>query len=173
MANYYTQFSEAIPNLTTEEETWLRRQLEYVFVFGEQEYAEGELPASLDLANADWEGIRASRNAEDADRYTSGCQHEFHDATEWDDYGRTLWLYSDEQGDPEFAAHLAHQFLKRFRPDQCWSLTYARTCSRLRFGAFTGGAVFVTADDIRWYTARRFVEDEQKHFCKRHQKRRR
>ena len=43
---------------------------------------------------------------------------------------RSLWLHADDYGDPTHVAWLVHKFLKRFRPDQCWSLTYANTCSK-------------------------------------------
>ncbi|MGA2258340.1 MAG: hypothetical protein ABSG53_27055, partial [Thermoguttaceae bacterium] len=53
---------------------------------------------------------------------------------------------------------LVHKFLKRFRPDQCWSLTYANTCSKFRVGEFSGGAVFVTANEIKCQNADDFVQ---------------
>ena len=64
-----------------------------------------------------------------------------------DGWGRHLWFYAEESGSPDNVAWLVQKFLKRFRPDQCWSLTYAATCSKPRVGEFGGGAVFVTADD--------------------------
>jgi hypothetical protein len=56
------------------------------------------------------------------------------------------------------------KFLKKFRPDQCWSLTYATTCSKPRAGEFGGGAVFVTADEIKWQNAYDFIEDQRAAF---------
>ena len=64
-------------------------------------------------------------------------------------------------GNPDNVAWLVQKFLKKFRPDQCWSLTYAATCSKPRVGEFGGGAVFVTADEIKWQNAYDFVEQEQ------------
>ena len=62
-------------------------------------------------------------------------------------WGRHLWVYAEESGSPDNVAWLVQKFLKKFRPDQCWSLTYSTTCSKPRVGEFGGGAVFVTADD--------------------------
>ena len=50
------------------------------------------------------------------------------------------------------------------RPDQCWSLTYATTCSKPRLGEFGGGAVFVTADNIRWNNSYDFVAEQRNAF---------
>ena len=164
MADYYLQFSEVIDHLSTDEEAWLCRQLEYIFVFGDQEYGEDNLPAGLDPDDADWEGIRAWRNHDDIeDSEDVGFDYAFGDDRSGD-WGRQLWLYRQESGDVERVACLVQQFLKQFRPDHCWSLTYSRTCSKLRVGAFTGGAVFVTAEEIEWETARQFVDDRRKLF---------
>ena len=40
-------------------------------------------------------------------------------------------------------------------------MTYARTCSKPRVGEFGGGAVFVTADEVKWENAYDFVEEER------------
>ena len=71
-------------------------------------------------------------------------------------WGRHLWVYAEESGNPDNVAWLVQKFLKKFRPDQCWSLTYATTCSKPRAGEFGGGAVFVTADAIMWQNCLRF-----------------
>ena len=63
--------------------------------------------------------------------------------------------------------HLVQKFLKRFRRDQCWSLTYANTRSKPRLGEFGGGAVFVTADEICWNDCYDFVEEQRKTFQRR------
>ena len=62
MANDYLQFSEVIPNLTPAEENLARRQLEHIYIFGDQEFGDECVPKDLDPADADWNGIRAWRN---------------------------------------------------------------------------------------------------------------
>ena len=74
---------------------------------------------------------------------------------------RYLWLHADTYGEPAHVAWLIQKFLKRFRPDQCWSLTYANTCSKPRVGEFSGGAVFVTANEIKFQDASDFVEQQR------------
>jgi len=162
MTNNYLEFSEVLPHLTAEEERWLREQLESVCVFGDREYAQDELPSDLDAADADWSGCRAWRDLEGHDPDDGemiGFECEFHaDQDTPDGWGRHLWLHAEEGADLERIAHLVQKFLKHFRPDQCWSLTYATTCSKPRAGEFGGGAVFVTADQVEWQNAYDFVE---------------
>ena len=66
--------------------------------------------------------------------------------------------------DLERVAHFVQQFLKSFRPGDCWSLTYATTCSKPRVGEFGGGAVFVTAAEIKWDNAHDFVDRSKRQF---------
>ncbi len=165
MANNYLQFSEAIAQLTHLEENWLQRQLETVYVFGDQEYTEDEMPDELSASDATWCGCRALRDLPDVDSDDdAGFQYEF---GQGDELGRHLWIYANEGGDPNCVAHLLQKFLRQFRPDQSWSLTYATTCSKLRLGEFAGGAVFVTATTIESFDACDFVSTRQAEFTSR------
>ncbi len=76
-ANNYLQFSEVIPHLTPDEETWLQQQLAVISVFGDQEYLEDDLPDGLNPDDADWSGVRAWRNLETrsfSDTYSRLCE---------------------------------------------------------------------------------------------------
>ena len=164
MANNYLQFSEVIPQLTTQEADWLRGQLEVVCVFGEQEHPEDKLPPGLDRDKADWIGCRAYRDmlgydpewGEDA-----GFEYEFSQDDRDKEWGRHLWLHADESGTIDRIAHLVQKFLKAFRPDESWSLTWAVSCSKPRVGEFGGGAVFVTAEEVIWQDAYELATDRQ------------
>lgn len=161
MANYDLQFSEAIGNLTIPERDWLEQQLETVYLFGDQEYTEHDLPKNLSLSDTSWCGCRALRDLPDVDSDDAGFQYEFGQDGE---LGRHLWVYAEEGGDPNCVAHLVQKFLCQFRPDQSWSLTYATTCSKLRLGEFAGGAVFVTAETIESFDACDFVRTRRVEF---------
>ena len=141
MADNYLEFSETLDTLTPEEAAWLEQQL------GEDQ--DTGCPVFL-------------LNYEDRDPDDTDCGFAY--SFEESDGIRHLWLYADESGNADHAAHLVQKFLKQFRPDQCWSLTYATTCSKLRVGEFAGGAVFVTADEIRTQNAYDFIEDCTKAF---------
>jgi hypothetical protein len=169
VADNYLEFSEVITDLSQSEEDWLDSQLETVCVFGEQEYAEDQVPAGLDPCEADWMGCRAYRDDPDCADYVKqldmdgpGFEYDFADGDNLpDSWGRHLWIHGGENGYVDGAACLVRKFLKRFRPDQCWSLTYATTCSKPRVGEFSGGAVFVTAEEIHWQNAYGFVEQHR------------
>ena len=166
MADNYLEFSEGIANLTEPEEAWLKEQLQTVHVFGEKEYVEDAVPAELADTEPDWSGSRFLRDKGDHDPTWDalGFEYSFHDDPGKGGWGRHLWLYAEEGGNPDNVAHLVQKFLKKFRPNQCWSLTYATTCSKPRVGEFGGGAIFITADEINWQNAYDFVEQERTAF---------
>ncbi len=164
MADNYLQFSEVIANLTEPEEAWLKEQLQPIRVFGGNEYAEDAAPA--EQADAEWDGIRFLRDKTDYDPKWDalGFEFDFCDDQDRGGWGRHLWLYAEEWGDGGNVAWLVQKFLKKFRPDQCWSLSYAATCSKPRVGEFGGGAVFVTADTIAWQDSGDFIEGQRAAF---------
>jgi hypothetical protein len=168
MANQYLEFSEVLPNLTSEEEAWLNEQLEIVHVFGDQQYTSAELPEGLDAMKSDWCGIRAWHDLEELPglRTDVGFCYEFCDEDLDEDWGRHLWFYTEEWGYPELVAHLVQKFLKRFRAGDCWSLSYAVTCSKPRVGEFGGGAMFVTANEIQYFSDGDFREKSREAFEK-------
>ena len=134
-------------------------------MFGGREYAENEVPENRDPHEADWIGCRAYRDlpgCEPDDAENVGFEHEFSDDDKDGDWGRYVWLYAEEWADVERVAHLVQKFLKKFRPDQCWSLSWATTCSKPRVGEFGGGALFVTAGAVAWQNAYDFIEDQKR-----------
>ena len=166
MADNYLQFSEVLANLTEPEEAWLEEQLQPIRVFGDKEYPEDAVPAELADTEADWSGIRFLRDNpdHDPDWDVLGFEYHFHDDNDPGGGGRHLWLYAEDSGNADNVAWLVHKFLKQFRPGQCWSLTYAATCSKPRVGEFGGGALIVTADEIKWQNAYSFIEEQRAAF---------
>lgn len=170
MADNYFLFSEVLANLTGHEEAWLKEQLEPICVFGEGEYPEDAIPAELADKDVDWSGIRFLRDKadHDSDWDALGFEYAFHEDHDASGWGHHLWLYAEEWGDASNVAWLVQKFLTTFRPDQCWALTYSTTCSKPRVGEFGGGAVFVTADAVRWQDAEDFIEQQRTAFETRH-----
>ena len=168
MANDYLQFSEIVPRLSPEEEGWLQEQLQSIQALGDREYPE-DAPDDkvLPPGEPDFTGPRFLRDNPDFDsdsevlgfKFAFHGEHDPHDA-----WGRHLWIYAEESGDPTHVAWLVRKFLARFRPDESWSLTFATTCSKLRAGEFGGGAVFVTAHGIQSQDSYIFVENQGKAF---------
>lgn len=167
VADNFLQFSEVIANLTEQEREWLKDQLQPVRVFGESEFPEDAVPPELADRDADWRGVRTLRDKPDHDAQWDalGFEYRFHEDHDRGGWGRHLWLYAEDWGDPSNVAWLVQKFLRKFRPDQCWALTYATTCSKPRVGEFGGGAVFVTADKIERQDARDFAETQMEAFA--------
>ncbi len=162
MAENYLQFSETLNNMTAEEAAWLEDQLQSIAVFGDREFRKND-PAIATMPNEpDFAGPRFLRDDPDFD-----CSYDvrgFDFAFEDEQDARNLSLYADDYGNPEHVAWLVHKFLKRFRLDQCWSLTYSNTCSKPRVGEFAGGAVFVTANQIKCHAADDWVQQQRAAF---------
>jgi hypothetical protein len=160
MADSYLQFSAVLTDLSPQETSWLKSQLEIVYVLDGKEGA--------DPADATWIGCRAYRDMGDYDPdfgEDGGFAYSFSedvDDTVDVDWGPYLRMYSEEHACVDRVAHLARKFLREFRPDRCWSLTYAITCSKPRVGEFGGGAVFVTATDVKHFNAWESVEKQEK-----------
>ena len=159
MANNYLEFSETLGPLTKKQAAWLQQQLEPIVVVNGTEFPEDDAP---ECDEPDYRGLRFLRDYEDLDDDADmpGFGVEFQGAGK----DRQAWIHAEEGGDPGRATHLVQKFLKKFCPDQCWSLSYATTCSKPRLGEFGGGAVFVTADNIRWSNSYEFVEEQRNAF---------
>jgi hypothetical protein len=164
MADYFTHFSEVIPHLKPEEEAWLREQLECVQVFDGHEYPLENTPPHLASREPEWRGCRFLRDIEDADDYHDygpGFDYEFVDDDDPDGWGRHLWLHDEDGARLATVVHLVQKFLRRFRPRDSWSLTYAHVCLAPRVGEFGGGGIVVTADEDFWLDAHSWVIDQQ------------
>ena len=159
MANNYTEFSEVVSNLSDQEWAWLKSQFEMIAVIDGREFPIEEVPAERSAQTLDWRGCCGLRGFVEYDPDFIGepeFQYEF--VEDDPDDGRYLWIYSDDYGNIDQVGHFIQQFLKRFRPNNCWSLTYACTCSKPRVGQFGGGAVIVTGSDIIWHDAHVIAE---------------
>jgi hypothetical protein len=169
MSTTFLQFSEVVPKLTPEEEAWLRRELEWIYVFGEDTYPEDHVPDHLDLADADWHGCRCYMDLEsfDPEEGTEGAGFEYafqDDDGRPDGWGRYLWVYADEGADLNRLAHLVRKFLCTHRPGHWWSLTYCLACTRPQASESSGGGIFITAEDIKWFDAHGLIENERQAF---------
>jgi hypothetical protein len=140
MANNDTKFSEGIDGVTPEERAWIESQLDVDR--WDTEAPEWEPPVGDVGAGFDW-AIEQGRT---------------------DRGGQFLWIYSEASGYPENAARFVQGFLAKFRTTHCFSLTYSNTCTSPRIGEFAGGAIFVTADQIREGHAYDWISRKEKEF---------
>ncbi len=176
MANNYLEFSAVLPNLTAEEEAWLKEQLERVIVGSNgQEYPEND-PRATEIDAPAFHGPRAFRDFPNFMEMSYDGQPEFQylfddpvNASE-NNWGRHLFIYAEESGDPDQPAHLVQKFLRQFRPNDHWTLGYACWCDRLTVGEFGGGALFVTADRTQSVNTFDFLEEAETEFKARKQR---
>ena len=147
MADYWLMFSEKLWDLTPEEADWLEDQLADICVFEDGRiYAADALPEELSSKTPQYRGPRyLYGNHETSGDTFAGFDFQFCNDR------RTLWLYAEDNGDTENVIRLVQAFLRRFRPQDYWVLTYATTCSRPRIAVFDGGIIVVLADEVRHF----------------------
>ena len=118
MANYYTEFSFALPKVGEEkEEAWAAKMIK-----GQEEGVESS-------ASDDW-----------YDSY-GGVVIE---RSPWVD---AVWLREESEGNVEAAVWLTQKYLKEFDIEGGVYFSWASYCSSPRINEATGGSVVVTKDD--------------------------
>ena len=140
MADNYVLFSESIPVLSRQEQDWVRRLLA----------PEGDGPP-------DWLAFSLHADAIDLDDWP-GFQWEIQLPTQ------DLWLYAGESGNVLHVGEFVRALLSRFRPSECWHLSWAETCSKPRLGEFGGGGLFVTASSVQSWSAHEWLAQRRAQF---------
>ncbi len=126
MADYYTQYSFEINNLTPKEESWLEREIE-------KRYDEDFLVLLPESS------------------FGTGL-----------DGSRCLWFHEDVGGSEiDILAEMLQDFLKEFRSDLSISFSWASTCSKPRVDSFSGGAVFITSEDIVYMSTEGWIVKQE------------
>ena len=137
MADNFLLFAESLEDLTPQEEAWLAERL-----------------ASKDEATN-------NLDADDEEDSSGGFEFEFYDDRSG---GRCLKLYAMEAGDPDVAACFVQEFLRRFRPQASFGLSWCASCSKMRDSEFGGGAIFVTADRIEAWSSGEWLAERERAF---------
>lgn len=152
MANNYTNFSEMLELENEEQVDWCNRELKGAL---------DREDAPADLQSEEWqkwlEGWCKERDiAEQEADYWPGFEWQVERGANGKPTG--LWIHDNgEGGNLEMLAAFVQMFLNKFRPKDCWSLTWADFCSKPRIGEFGGGGMFVTAEGVEWMNAYSFV----------------
>ena len=148
MANNFLQFSAEIPKLKKEEREWCEGHLS---LFGHDAPQEG------DKGYEEFTELIGVYELEDEED-TLGFNCEFEDDG--------LWIYAEMNGNVDHVVAFAQMFLKKFRPEDAFAMSWASTCSRMVLGGFGGGAIFVTANKIEWMNSYDWAEEKWKAFRK-------
>lgn len=128
MANNYLEFSESIEHLTPKELKWW----------------ENKKKETSDAYDTDPEGTDENDNV---------CPEMYIQST-----SKSVWFHPEESGNVGRLGIVIKQFLKLFRPTECFCLTWAEYCDKPRIGEFSGGAMFVTADSIEFLSCEDWLE---------------
>jgi hypothetical protein len=143
MADYYTQISMQIENMTPEEITWFEQKLDSEMLTDEEylQYREGYTDDLDEKEN--WPPFRAAIHAND----------------------RAVW-FTDDAGDIDIEAlcALLCDFLRDWRPHQCICLEWANTCSKPRLDSFTGGAAFITHNTVEYHSTYDWLAKQEDDF---------
>lgn len=75
-----------------------------------------------------------------------------------------ILVYTSDGASPAAVAPLARLFIARFHPLKCWVLQWAEISDKPHAGEFSGGAVFVTADNVSWFTTSNWVRNKMDHW---------
>jgi len=143
VANNYLQFAHTILVTSQEEYKWLLSLIEVVRGEMETEDFDDEGEALTDagkIASEVWD-LSA------VDPLDASSAFSFEKIEEEGKLG--VHFFAEESGDVEVLAHVIQAFLKRFNKDTGFIITWSETCSKMRDGAFGGGACVVTARGLR------------------------
>jgi hypothetical protein len=142
VADYYTQVSMEVEDLTHKERDWFARRL-------------------------DWKQITDAEFLEYAAEYTDDIdEKEF-----WPPFNaklqedKTVW-FSDDAGSIDIGALccLLCDFLRDCRPNQCVCLEWANTASRPLLDSFSGGSAFITHDNVVLHSTYDWLSKQEEEF---------
>ena len=138
MANNYCQWSELIEELTDEEMNWFHSCLTWEPPYNDDH----ELPAGFVFPfwyDPDAGGVNFDYDLKRKER--------------------TLHVYAEEDGNLDTLSALVQEFIKKFRPDFIFCVSWADTCSKMRVGVFGGGAMVVSREGEKHITTSSFIRN--------------
>lgn len=138
--NTYLQFSQVMPHLKDEEVAWLMKYVEHRHRGLDIEGHEHDFDDDGPFPNFGFKILRSK---------------------EW---GQYAWFYASQAGDIAQVAETVQEFIKALRPTSSFSMTWADYADTLQPGQFDGGAIFVTADDIKMFHAGEWVREQEAQF---------
>jgi hypothetical protein len=99
-----------------------------------------------DPEEADWSG--------DFERFRQYDEFGFDLAVEVEPDGKTLWFH-DQWGSPniDLLADYLQLVLQKHAPNHSASFEWATNCTKHRLDAFSGGALFITAEKIDYFSS--------------------
>lgn len=162
MANNYLQFSTELQLASPEEATYWNDVLTIIPSLFNNYYLGNDTQEAkqkiLDQISVQF-GIELSQDS--FDDCIPGFSHEISCTGEGSSFEGEIWFYAEECGSLEFLGTMVQAFFKKFRPDGFFSCSYAETCSKMRVDEFSGGAIVVTADKVKFHHVSDFIRCEE------------
>lgn len=147
MPNYYTEICFKIDDLSPNEHAW------FDDIFSIEGYPFDTADGGEQTV-AEYLAVRMDREPE-----------EFEEHWYWEDWRDTsdrkhgyVDFYT-ENGYLDELALVVQSFLRMFRPDNEFILSYAATCSRPVWDGYGGGAIAITADHVQWFDGNSMARD--------------
>jgi len=164
MANNYLQFSEELVGLSEDDAKWAT---DYLAFFSKVQSDCDEQGIEIEEHPMADEFMRR-RDLYDLDEDAEGLDFQYEFQYEFEDEEgeglKALWFIGDEYGNVDHVCLFVQEFLRARRPDGCFHISWAVTCSRPRIGEFGGGAAFVTAEKIEWMNSYDWIDKKCKEF---------
>lgn len=163
MANNYLQFSSALELFSSEEVS----------------YWKNVLTAIPDLFESYWENqdTREERQklidhildrfdvelSEDVfDDFPLTFSYDISDSSPEFNFQGSICFYAEENGSLGFLGEAVQSFFKKFRPNGFFYCSYAETCSKMKIDEFSGGAMVVTDNFVKFHHVTDFIRKEEK-----------
>ncbi len=131
MADFYTEVSTTLDQLTPEEAAWLARQVDTKRL---ARAVKREPKHSRLVLYQQWAEFESLGFVADFESEPDGKQR--------------LWIHHDESAEVDPICDLIRGFLRRFRPGETYLLEWANTASRPVAGELGGGWVIITPTDV-------------------------
>ena len=165
MADNYIEFSEIL-TISWEEKVWAQ---EFLSIPGKVEALTNE-----EFESEKNEKLVKSWKAIQEEFYIEEPGHGFEfeanfdrstvtDSEEGPGDSYTLWVYSDDCGNPSHAATFIQKLFQQFpenRKGQVFTLTWSESCSKPRVSEFGGGALAVTIEDYQSFDTHSWVTEQ-------------
>jgi hypothetical protein len=156
MAEYYTQWSTNLDIKSEEEYAWLQEVLNLDpggFTTSEEEEEDEESDPHQVIADVK-KSLGFELSEDDFDWDFPGFEYKLSKDN--------LWAYAEEDGNMDSLCRIVQAFFRKFRPDGFFYVTWANTCSKMRVNEFNGGAMVVTAKNIKIFNVTDFVREQEK-----------
>ena len=154
MAEYFTLYCEKLDIRTPEEYEWLKKVYALTPNKDLEDDEDLDIDAEIDRIKEELGLELHSGDFEDPYNYPYP-QHQY------DLKPDSLRVYSEEDIGTDLVSRIIQAFLRRFRPEESFSINWAFTCNKMWVGEFSGGYVFITVDKIEWYSARTLLREKE------------